>query len=151
MRIHHFTVPAHDPERVARVLAELLGAKVIPIPKPPGTLIVYAGDADGSLIEIMPAATRGGPGDHELVHRDLPLPEAWPHHGFVTTDALDADRILATFAREGWKAELAHNGPPHAGHGIVGGWIENHTLIEMGGHEIREQYERFLRELGARA
>src|SRR6185369_5773553 len=63
MRIHHFTIPARDPERVARVIAELLGGKVIPLPKPPGTLIVYAGDADGSLIEIMPASTRGGPDD----------------------------------------------------------------------------------------
>ena len=67
MRIHHFTIPARDPERVARVLAELLGARVIPLPHPHGSLLVYAGDADGSAIEVWPAATRGGAArEHEL-------------------------------------------------------------------------------------
>jgi hypothetical protein len=75
MRIHHFTIPAREPERVARVLAELLGARVIPLPHPKGNLLVYAGDADGSAIEVWPAATRGTLGDNELAQRDLPLPE----------------------------------------------------------------------------
>src|SRR3954465_13782065 len=112
MRIHHFTVPAREPERVARVLAELLGARVVPIPHPRGTLLVYAGDSDGTAIEVWPAALRGGVGGHGLQLRDLPLPEAWPHHAYVSTEASDAERMLAVFAREGWKAERVHNGPP---------------------------------------
>ena len=151
MRIHHFTIPARDPERVARVLAELFGARVIPLPHPHGNMLVYAGDADGTAIEVWPAATRGGAGEHELKSRDLPLPEAWPHHAYVTTCASDSDRILAAFAREGWKAERVHNGPPHAGFGLVRGWIENQTTIEIGGTEMREQYERFFRDFDARA
>lgn len=151
MRIHHFTVPAREPERVARVLAEVLGARVIPIPHPRGTLLVYAGDADGTAIEVWPAATRGGVGDHELEQRDLPLPEAWPHHSYITAEDCDPDAIVAAFAREGWRAEKVHNGPPHAGFGLVRGWIENQTGIEIGGRAMREQYERFFRELVARA
>src|SRR5262245_25208078 len=115
MRIHHFTIPARDPERVARVLAELLGARVIPLPHPHGNLPVYAGDPAGSAVEVWPAATRGTVGEHEVSLRDLPLPEAWPHHGFVTTDASDGEKILAAFAREGWKADRVYNGPPGAG------------------------------------
>jgi predicted SprT family Zn-dependent metalloprotease len=42
-----------------------------------------------------------------------------------------------------------HNGPPHAGFGLVRGWIENYTAIEIGGREMREQYERFFREIVA--
>src|SRR5690349_14168198 len=102
MRIHHFTMPANDPPRVAAALAELLGARVIPLPHPAGNLLVYAGDSDGSAIEVWPAAMRGGVGDHDPLPRALPLPEAWPHHGFVTSDTCDADQILAVFAREGW-------------------------------------------------
>ena len=151
MRIHHFSIPARNPERVATVLAELLGARVIPLPHPHGTLLVYAGDADGSAIEVWPAALRGGVGDRELEPRDLPLPEAWPHHAYVTTDASDPDRVLAVFAREGWKAEKVHNGPPHAGFSLVRGWIENHTGIEIGNREMREQYERFFADLVRRA
>lgn len=151
MRIHHFTIPARDPERVARVLAELFGAQVVPIPHPHGTLLVYAGDSDGTAIEVWPAGTRGEVGAHELELRDLPLPAAWPHHAYVTSDAADPERVLAVFAREGWKAEKVHNGPPHAGFGLVRGWIENQTTIEIGGREMREQYERFFSEMRSRA
>jgi hypothetical protein len=68
----------------------------------------------------------------------------------VTSDACDTDAILAVFAREGWKAEQVHNGPPNAGFGLVRGWIENQTTIEIGGSDMRGQYERFFREVGAR-
>ena len=149
MRIHHFTIPAHDPERVATVLAQLLGARIIPLPHPHGTLLVYADDADGTAIEVWPAATRGAVGENELQLRDLPLPEAWPHHAFLTTDACDADQILAAFAREGWRAERAHNGPPHSGFSLVRGWIENQAQIELGGSEMRAQYQRFFAEVVA--
>src|SRR4051812_472109 len=99
MHLHHVSIPARDPERVAAVLAELFGARVIPMPHPRGSLLVYAGDPDGSAVEVWPATTRGGAGEHELTTRDLPLPDAWPHHAYVTTAASDAARILAVFAR----------------------------------------------------
>ena len=114
MRIHHVTVPARDPERVANVLAEILGARVVPIPHPTGTLLVYAGDADGTAIEVWPAGARAKLGEPDLRLTDLPLPEDWPHHAYVSSDACDADRILAVFAREGWNAERVRNGPPGA-------------------------------------
>jgi hypothetical protein len=148
--IHHFTVPAHEPARVAGVLAEILGARVVSIPHPPGTLLVYAGDSNGSAIEVWPARMRSEAGQHQLEPRDLPLPEAWPHHAYVTSETADPPRILAAFAREGWKAEQVHNGPPHAGFGLVRGWIENHTAIEIGGSEMRAQYEKFFRDVIAR-
>ena len=150
MRIHHFTVPANDPIRVARFLGEVLGARVVPLPHPEGTLLVYAGDSDGSAIEVWPAAMRASAGDRELWRSELPLPEAWPHHAYVTSDACTTEAVLAAFAREGWKAEAVHNGPPNGGFGLVRGWIENHTGIEVGGSEMRAQYEKFFRDVVAR-
>jgi catechol 2,3-dioxygenase-like lactoylglutathione lyase family enzyme len=147
MRIHHVTVPARDPERVATVLAEIFGACVVPIPHPRGTLLVYAGDPDGTAIEVWPAGVRGRIGEIELEPTDLPLPEHWPHHAYVTADAVDVDRVLAIFAREGWRAEKIRNGPPHAGFSLVRGWIENHTPMEIGGREMREEYERFFAQM----
>src|SRR6476469_9374075 len=82
MRIHHFTIPAYDTKRVASLLAELLGAHVVPMPHPHDSLLVYAGDADGSAIEVWPAVMRTSADLRELQVRDLPLPEAWPHHGY---------------------------------------------------------------------
>lgn len=146
MRIHHFTIPAHDPERVARVLAEILGARVIPIPHPIGTLLVYAGDSDGSAIEVWPAKLRGDVGAHELDLRDLPLPEAWPHHAYITSDKCTPEQVLAICKREGWHAERVRNGPPDAGFSLVRCWIENHAGIEIGSSEMRAEYERFFRE-----
>ncbi len=148
MRIHHFTVPAHDPARVASTLAEALGGRVVPLRHPEGTLLVYADDADGSAIEVWPAATRISADRRDLTQREeLPLPEAWPHHAYVTSDACDADAIVALFAREGWWAEKVQNGPPGAGFSLVRGLIENHAGIEIGGPEMRAEYERFFREL----
>jgi hypothetical protein len=147
MRIHHFTVPAQDPHKVAAVLAEILGARVVPLPHPVGTLLVYAGDADGTAIEVWPAKLRIDDSRRELTLRELPLPEAWPHHAFVTSEACTTENILAIFAREGWHAEHAHNGPPGRGFSLVRGRIENHTTIELGGSDMRAEYERFFRSV----
>jgi hypothetical protein len=81
----------------------------------------------------------------------LPLPERWPHHAYLTSDACDCDQILAIFAREGWTAHKVHNGAPHAGFSLVRGWIENYASIEIGTAEMRAQYERFFQDLKARA
>src|SRR4051794_18467544 len=121
MKIHHISIPAHDTQRVAHVIAELLGGRVIPMPHPRGSLLVYAGDRDGSAIEVWPAALRGSAGEHELTPRELPMPEAWPHHAYVTSETCTAGQILAVFRREGWTAEQVHNGPPNGGFSLVRG------------------------------
>ena len=151
MKIHHSSIPALDPERVAAVLAEILGARVIPLPHPQGNLLIYAGDSDGTALEVWPAGTRGGVNDRDLQIRDVPLPQDWPHHSYVTSETCDADQVLAIFAREGWRAEKAQNGPPHAGFSLVRGWIENHTAIEIGGSDMRQEYERFFADIIKRA
>jgi hypothetical protein len=145
MRIHHFTIPAQNPERVAQVLAELFDARVIPMPHPHQALLVYADDADGSAIEVWPAALRASADLRELQLGDLPLPEAWPHHAYVTSDAVDPERVLELFAREGWRAERVQNGPVQVGFALVRGLIENQIPIEIGGPEMRAQYERAVR------
>ncbi len=151
MRIHHVTVPAREPRRVAAVLAEILGARAVPLPHPEGTLLVYGGDADGTAIEVWPAGLRIATSRRELALRELPLPEAWPHHAFVTSEASTTETILAIFAREGWHAEHVHNGPPGRGFSLVRGMIEDHTSIELGGSEMRAEYERFFRSLAGAA
>ena len=149
MRIHHVTIPAQDPERVAHALAELLGARVVALPHPVGTLLVYGGDRDGTALEIWPANLRVDLATHDLAPSDLPLPEAWPHHGYITSEACDTRGILAVFAREGWRAEHVHNGPPGAGFSLVRGWLENRWPIELGGNDLRLEYEHFFQALGA--
>ena len=144
MRIHHFTIPATNTELVASALAELFGGKIIPVGHPTGSLIVYAGDADGSCIEVWPASTRADVGNHRTEQRDVPLPSGWPHHAYVTTEHASTEQILAMFERHGWKADKVKNGPPNGpGFELVRGWIENQTVIELGGADMRAQYEAF--------
>ena len=40
MKVHHSSIPATNPERVAGILAEILGARVIPLPHPEGNLLI---------------------------------------------------------------------------------------------------------------
>ena len=54
---------------------------------------------------------------------------------------------MAIFAREGWRAERVQNGPPGGGFSLVRGFIENHIGIELGGHEMRAEYERFFQSV----
>lgn len=147
MRIHHVSIPARDPARVAAALAEIFDARVVPLPHPRGTLLVYGGDSDGTAIEIWPSSLRLDAATQDLLPSDLPLPEAWPHHCFVTSDACTTETILAIFAREGWPAEHVHNGPPGAGFSLVRGRIEDHTSIELGGRDLRAEYEGFFRTI----
>lgn len=149
MRIHHVSIPATEPARVARVLAEIFAARIVAIPHPSGTLLVYGGDSDGTAIEIWPANLRFDEAMHDLAPSDLPLPQAWPHHCFVTSQACNTETILAVFAREGWRAEHVHNGPPGAGFSLVRGWLENQTAIELGGNDMRAEYEHFFQSMGA--
>lgn len=145
-----FYDPGSRPRAGGRLLAEVLGARIVPLPHPHGTLLVYADDSDGTAIEIWPAAIRAGAGDSELGMGELPLPESWPHLAYITSDTCEVDGILSAFAREGWRAEAVHNGPPGRGFRLVRGWVENQTVIEIGGAAMRVQYERFFREFVAR-
>ena len=84
-------------------------------------------------------------GEPDLRLTDLPLPEEWPHHAYISSDACDADRILAVFAREGWKAEVRR--PARRGFSLVRGTIENHTSVEFVRADMRAEYERFFAEV----
>ena len=78
----------------------------------------------------------------------MPLPEDWPHHAYVSTDASDADQILAIFAREGWQAEKVRNGPP--GMRLQPGARQDrepHRHRARLISEMRGEYERFFAEM----
>jgi len=143
MKIHHATLPAHDPAHVAEVLAEMLGARVAPGVHPEGGFFVYGDDEDGTLLEIWPAGTRAAVGEHHLSVTDQPPPEAWPHHCYVSCES-DAETILGIFEREGWKADRVHNGPPNGGFDLIRGWLENQQVIEVVTPDMRTQYEKFI-------
>ena len=66
MKIHHATFPTTNPQHVARVHGELLGADAMPMPHPSGAWMVVDRDDSTTLLELWPVGHRvaeAGPPD----------------------------------------------------------------------------------------
>src|SRR5579863_8980016 len=95
--IHHVSIPARDPKRVAEVLAELMGgATRQPLPEQaPDLWIAYQRDQDGTFVQVLPLgaelrpASAGGPRLGEA--RDLGY---GPFH-FALSVEMSPDEIAA--------------------------------------------------------
>ena len=88
--LHHVSIPARDPEHVAKVLAELLGGYAGPFVGPiPGAWVAYAEDAFGTGIEVYSERTQLVPGQgDEMGGAALGEPAAWsPFHALISVKA----------------------------------------------------------------
>ena len=67
--IHHFSLPAKEPLRVAKVIAELFDSNYCaPFQSHPGSYVAFAGDEYGTLVEVYPLGTEMIPGqDSEAI------------------------------------------------------------------------------------
>ena len=52
--IHHVSIPAREPQRVATVLAELMNGKCFPFGPLEGAYMAASGDEHGTMIEVYP-------------------------------------------------------------------------------------------------
>jgi hypothetical protein len=151
MRIHHFTMPANNPEHVAHVLAELTGGRPVRMPHPEGAWMVVAADSPHTLLEVWPARSRAEVGSSHVAEHDAALPERWPHHAYVSVD-LDTDAIVAILEREGWAHDVAWNGAPGGpGFELVRLWVENQMVLELASPEQLAQYTEFCAAFAAAA
>jgi hypothetical protein len=144
--IHHVSIPARDPEHVARVLGELLGGYVGPFVGPiPGSWVAYADDAHGSGFEIYPEHTTLVPGkgddmgDVEL--RDAPAAVAF--HALVSVKA-DRATIERIGEREGWRTKHFWRGPTPEIRlfELYEFWVENRIMLELATEDMLPNYVR---------
>jgi hypothetical protein len=127
--IHHISIGVHDPERVAPVLAEVLGGMASPLPDVPGAHIAFAGDEHGTLIEVHPVDMELRPGSNReglRMQRGTARAAFGPFHAAVSVD-LDIDALQAIGARHGWRTEVQSRGPFH----VVELWVENEVMLEL--------------------
>src|SRR5215813_1850886 len=101
--IHHVSIPARNPEHVARVLGELLGGYVGRFVGPfPGSWVAYADDAYGTGFEVYPDGTVlvPGAGDEQ---GSFEMRDVGPHSTFHALVSVKVDRatIERIGAREG--------------------------------------------------
>jgi hypothetical protein len=138
--IHHFSIAARDPRRVAGVVAELWRGRAQPFPPvAEGSWVAIAGDARNSTIEVYPFGcelqTAEGDADARAVTNPQPSPFT-ATHAAVASPLTEAE-VLAIAAREGWEAKYRKRGGLF---GVIEFWLENRVLIEVLTAEMQAEY-----------
>ncbi len=143
--IHHLSIPARDPERVARVLAELLGGYAGPFIGPmPGAWVVYQEDGFGSGIEVYGERTTlvPGEGDAMCTVRLGEPPQALAFHALISVKA-DRATIERVGAREGWRTRHLWRGPGGTRlFELYEFWVENRVMLELATADMLPAYVR---------
>jgi len=136
--IHHLSIPARDPLRVAQVLTELFDGALTRFGPYADSYIAWARDAHGSAIEVFPGGTEllPDPGDGQAHFRHNPAVS-----GFVATHAAvsvtrSKDEIFALGQREGWRAIELSRGA----FDVIEFWIENRVMLELMTPEMTHAY-----------
>lgn len=137
--LFHVSISAHDPRRVATVIAELWGgeAHVFP-PVMEGSWVAMAGDDRSTTIEVYPIDTvlREGEGGSDAVGVRTGFIGHTPTHAAIATN-LDQDQVMAIAAREGWSAKYCKRGGKF---GVIEVWIEGRQMIEVLTPEMQREY-----------
>jgi len=137
--LFHVSISAHDPRRVATVIAELWGgeAHVFP-PVMEGSWVAMAGDDRSTTIEVYPIDTvlREGEGGSDAVGVRTGLIGHTPTHAAIATN-LDQDQVMAIAQREGWSAKYCKRGGKF---GVIELWIEGRQMMEVLTPEMQREY-----------
>lgn len=141
--IHHLSIPARDPERVAQVFAELMGGACIPFPPNPGAFMAIAQDLHGTAVEVHPAETLlrpNGPAGTEFL-RNGQDPALSAVHFALSLERSRAE-VEAIAEREGWPCFVCDRAGDF---GVVELWVENRFLVELLPPDFADQYLSFTR------
>ncbi|HEY6454634.1 MAG TPA: hypothetical protein VIY90_05060 [Steroidobacteraceae bacterium] len=131
--IIHASIPADDPQRVARVIAELWRGTYAPFPIVPGVFTARAGDERGTQIEVGPRGREAIPGEKQLGMQVNPAPSPYSEVHLNIFSPLSEAEIFAIAKREGWKALPCDRGGVFK---LIEFWLENKFMLEvMNEHE----------------
>jgi hypothetical protein len=146
--IHHVSIPAREPQRVAEVLAELMNGQCGPFGPLEGAFMATSGDANGTMIEVYPERTTLDIPDHDdqVVFAETPTPQrAWPFHVLLSVPH-EAEEVEQIGAREGWRAKVFGRGlqGQKPFFHVIEFWLENRLLIEVATPAMAREYLDFL-------
>lgn len=141
--IHHISLDAKNPKRVASVLAEIMGGRFVHAP-PNFRLdswVVLPGDEHGTMVEVLPLGTELRPDQREAGHHTGEAHESpfVPHHAYISVDR-SPDELLQIATREDWLARRCNRGPFE----LIECWIENRQMIEFASPEMKAKYLQLL-------
>lgn len=135
--IFHASIPADNPEHVARVIAELWGGEMMPFPPHPGAFMAWSGDERGTELEIFPRGQVEYPAPGDVTVRKLQSPALYSECHLAMGTRLSFEQVLAIADREGWFAQRCDRGGLFK---IVEFWVENKFLLELLPYAEQERY-----------
>ena len=143
--IHHVSIPAREPQRVAQVLAELFAGYAGPFVGPmPGAWVVYQEDGHGTGIEVYDERTLLLPGEGDAmgaVHLGE-APQAVAFHALISVK-VDRATIERIGAREGWRTRHFWRGPGAVRlFELYEFWVENRVMLELVTEDMIPAYVR---------
>lgn len=146
--IHHISIPARDPLRVAAVLAELMNGRDFPFAGPlPGARMAVSGDPHGTMIEVYPETIALAPGaDEAQVVFARATPAAYVGFHALMSVPLSRAEVERIGAREGWRTKFFGRGAPgkppvfH----LLEFWVENRIMFELAPADLLPEYTDYM-------
>ena len=138
----HGSMPARNPEHVAKVIAELWRGVAFPFPPFPDSFIALANDERGTEIEVCPYTQENVIGDSEVVAQTNAAANGRSACHFAIATPLSEAEVLALAAREGWRARVCDRGGCFH---VIEFWVENTFLLEVLTKEMQAAYLAFMK------
>ena len=138
--LHHLSISVANPDRVAKVLAELMNGQFFEFPLFPGAYIAIAGDAHGTAIEVLPQNSVWFPGQIEAeIKTEADMPKFAPVHAALSVP-VSRETVEEIGLREGWLVRYCDRGPFQ----LMELWIENTLMIELVTQAMTANYLNFM-------
>lgn len=141
--IHHLSIAAQEPERVARVLAELLKGHAFPFPVHPGSFMVLADDEHGTGIEVYSAESvlTPGQGEEQVIFKSVHPTTNYSTTHIALSVPVDEQTIISIGNREGWRVLPCDRGPFE----LIEFWLENRLMVELFIPSMLQKYFKIMR------
>ena len=137
--IHHISVAARDPRRVAGVLAELWQTRALPFPHVEGAYIVIADDGRGTAVEVVPLGAELMPGEGDEPAQTAVNADGSPYtatHAALSVP-VSRGRVREIAEREGWQTgEFVRGGVFE----VIEFWVEGRLLLELLAPDMAQRY-----------
>jgi len=142
--IHHLSLAARDPQRVATAIAAIWRGQALPFPPvASGSWVAMAGDARSTTIEVYPFGSELRPTDGPADARAETNPAApafTATHAAIASPLTEAE-VFALAARQGWLAKYCKRAGKF---GVIEFWLEDRVLIEVLTAEMQAEYVGFV-------
>lgn len=142
--IHHISIAARDPQRVAGAIAALWRGAAMPFPPvAKGSWVAFADDDRNTTIEVYPFGTElkpaEGDADGEAVTNAAPSPYVATHAAVASP--LTQEEVMALAREQGWTAKYRRRGGRF---GVIEFWLEETVMLEVLTAEMQAEYLAFM-------